>query len=208
METKTETVEQKLLRTLQELAAPHAISPEGRQAILPLVPLAQVIEAAAREREDRIHTLEELLDHAGKDDGALRQQLQAAHARAEEATAALTGERAITAQLETKVIEARTERDALAAKLEQIPVISPNIPALELEQAKDVYAEGLSLGILVGECQALGKTIPDGAATIEQLQRAKATLDAELAGSAAAQGADEIPFGKEPPETGKKKRGK
>lgn len=52
MDVKTETVEQKLLRTLKELAAPHAISPEGRGAILPLIPLAEQIVRDAAQRDE------------------------------------------------------------------------------------------------------------------------------------------------------------
>ncbi len=93
-----ETAERKLARTLRELSAPHAISPEGRGAILPLLPLADLIARAAAEREVAMQEaliagakLSAELAHAQDDAATLRRQLAEAHEREERASAEIAG---------------------------------------------------------------------------------------------------------------------
>lgn len=116
METKTETVEQRLVRELEVMTAQHAMPAAIQTALKPLVPLARLVLKASEERDEaeqkirlqdaaeyrekidfQKRRVEELtqaydetkaaLDKAQEDAGTLRRQLGEAHEREAEKSA-------------------------------------------------------------------------------------------------------------------------
>lgn len=178
METKTETVEQRLVRELEVMTAQHAMPAAIQTALKPLVPLARLVLKASEERDEAEQKirLQDAADYREKIDFQKRRVEELTQAY-DETKAALDKAQEDAGTLRRQLAETQEREAALAEKLEQIPVISPNTPALELEQAKDVYAEGLALGMTIGKAEATGGVIPEKPVSVEELAKAKDAVE-------------------------------